>query len=361
MHHHTFAALDSDTAGAGDPILVVNDPDAAYAMINSLNEITKHSDGDAIGVNKYVKFVLWGVINKSGEVHPMMLNLPSEEYNSANGAAIDVNGYSNFTIPAEFNLESSTGFLIAAFVCKHTASAMEIESTIDHRGQTPSTASGSGTGGGDVTAATAITDNAIVRGDGGAKGVQGSGVIIDDGDSVTGIDDLVAVGLFATSAITTPLIQNQIGPISVKAIGDITLDAFQNGANHEVVVENTGAADVVAGLSVEGTARFASEVANATPGATPTIDWQIGNKQTLPLDATITSLTFTDPAGPASLILRIVQDSTPRTIAGGDWATILWPGSTEPTLSTGSGAIDIIALYYAGGGVYYGVASQDFS
>lgn len=191
LHPHTFSAEDSDTAGAGDPIGVVNDPDANYAIINSLNEITKHSDGDLIGNNKYVKFVLWAVANKSGEVSPMMLNLPSEHYNTANDARIDVEGYANFTMPAAFSRESSTGFLVAAFVCKHTATAMELQETIDLRGQIPATAVGSGTGGGDVSALAVLTDNAIVRGDGGAKDVQTSTVLIADTGvmSVPGIGD----------------------------------------------------------------------------------------------------------------------------------------------------------------------------
>jgi len=45
------------------------------------------------------------------------------------------------------------------------------------------TASGSG----DVTAALSLTDNAVVRGDGGAKGVQTSGVVIDDSNNITGV------------------------------------------------------------------------------------------------------------------------------------------------------------------------------
>lgn len=194
MHEHIFDALDSDTAGAGDEILVVNDPDAAYAEINSLNTITKLSDGAAIGTNKYVKFVLWAAANKEGELSPMFLNLPSGEYNSAANATRDVDGRSNFSLPAAFGLESSTGFLIAAFVCKHTASAMEIQDTIDLRGTTPATAPGSGTGGGDVSAAAAMTDNAVIRGAGGAKDVQDSGVTVDDSDNISGIGHISLTG-----------------------------------------------------------------------------------------------------------------------------------------------------------------------
>ncbi|MCP5004122.1 MAG: hypothetical protein GY941_09305, partial [Planctomycetes bacterium] len=39
--------------------------------------------------------------------------------------------------------------------------------------------------GGDVTASSTLTDNALVRGDGGAKGVQDSGILIDDSDNIT--------------------------------------------------------------------------------------------------------------------------------------------------------------------------------
>ena len=40
---------------------------------------------------------------------------------------------------------------------------------------------------GDVSAAAIMTDHAIVRGDGGAKGVQDSGVLIDDSDNMSGV------------------------------------------------------------------------------------------------------------------------------------------------------------------------------
>jgi hypothetical protein len=190
LHPHTFSAEDSDTAGAGDPIGVPNDPDANYAIIHSLNEITRHSDGDLIGNNKYVKFILWAVANKTGEPSPMMLNLPSEHYNTVHDARVDVEGYANFTMPAAFSRESSTGFLVAAFVCKHTATAMELEETIDLRGQTPTTASGSGTGGGDVSALAALTDRAIVFGDGGGKDVATGTPLI----AVTGVVSIPGLG-----------------------------------------------------------------------------------------------------------------------------------------------------------------------
>lgn len=48
-------------------------------------------------------------------------------------------------------------------------------------------------GGGDVSAAANITDNALVRGDGGVKGVQDSGIIIDDSDNITEVGNITGI------------------------------------------------------------------------------------------------------------------------------------------------------------------------
>ena len=53
-------------------------------------------------------------------------------------------------------------------------------------------------GSGDVSAAAIMANNSIVRGDGGAKGVQDSGILIDDSDNVSGMGTL-AVGAITSS------------------------------------------------------------------------------------------------------------------------------------------------------------------
>lgn len=45
-------------------------------------------------------------------------------------------------------------------------------------------------GGGDVSAAANMTDNTIIKGDGGVKGVQDSGIVIDDSENVSGMGTL---------------------------------------------------------------------------------------------------------------------------------------------------------------------------
>lgn len=62
---------------------------------------------------------------------------------------------------------------------------------------TPATVSGGG-GSGDVSAAANFaTDNVLVRSDGTAKGVQHSGVAVNDTDDVTGVNDLTMDGDFS--------------------------------------------------------------------------------------------------------------------------------------------------------------------
>ncbi len=281
IHPQTFAALDSDTAGAGDMIVVINDPDAAHTLINSLNSITKLSDGTVIGNNKFIKSVLWAATNKTGEVSPMFLNLPSGQYNTAAAAARDVDGHANFTIPAAYNIESSVGFLVSAFVCKHTAAAMEIQSTEDLRGQNPNNVAGSGTGGGDVTAAAVLADNAVIRGDGGTKGVQTSGVLINDSNNVTGAATLdvsgnitvggtvdgVDIGLDAITrndtqtmtnkTITSPIIDG--GIILVPEV-DLIIDMADNASDRTLSLLNSEAG-FVADMSIDGALSVSGDIA----------------------------------------------------------------------------------------------------
>ena len=47
-----------------------------------------------------------------------------------------------------------------------------------------------GAGGSGVTSTGTLTDNAMIRGDGGSRGVQDSGVLLDDSDSMTGLANL---------------------------------------------------------------------------------------------------------------------------------------------------------------------------
>ena len=87
-------------------------------------------------------------------------------------------------------------------------------------------------GSGDVTAAANITDNAIVRGDGGAKGVQDAGVLIDDNDVMSALKG-IAYSAFSELTIAT-------GAITVTQMYH-TVDTESDAASDDLATINGGA------------------------------------------------------------------------------------------------------------------------
>lgn len=69
-------------------------------------------------------------------------------------------------------------------------------------GANPSWATVSGTG--DVTSASTIADNRLVRGDGGAKGVQQSGITVDDSNNLTGVGTINGFTIGSSGASLEP-------------------------------------------------------------------------------------------------------------------------------------------------------------
>lgn len=139
MHLHVVDAF--DTSGS-DEVLVVNWPGTPYNVISNLFDITQDSTGATIGNNKWFNISLWAVANKTGEYSPWMINLPGGFYNSQSGAEADLDGFDDFSMPAAFNAESSTGFLVAR-VTIQMKTTWVVGSTADLRKTTPSSASGS--------------------------------------------------------------------------------------------------------------------------------------------------------------------------------------------------------------------------
>jgi len=105
-------------------------------------------------------------------------------------------------------------------------------------------------------------------------------------------------------------------------------------------------------------------VSVASSSGALTIDCEAGNVFSLSLSEDVTSTTFSNP--PASgtaygFTLKVTQDSTARTIT---WpASVDWAAATAPTLSTGSGDVDVFVFFtHDGGTIWYGfTAGQDLS
>lgn len=77
-----------------------------------------------------------------------------------------------------------------------------------------------GLGAGDVTAASAFaTDNVVVRSDGTGKGVQASGISVDDSNNVSGIAALSAATIELGHASDTTISRTGAGAIAVEGVG----------------------------------------------------------------------------------------------------------------------------------------------
>lgn len=122
---------------------------------------------------------------------------------------------------------------------------------------------------------------------------------------------------------------------------------------------------LLAGLFVIGSAQFSSRTVTrftkgttatfveknmGTVGSTETLDWRLGNKQRATLDENLT-FTFTDPVGPANLVLFLKQDGAGTNTV--TWpASVKWAGGTAPTITSAASAEDLISCYYNGTNYY---------
>jgi len=164
---------------------------------------------------------------------------------------------------------------------------------------------GGGGGAGDVSADAVIADHALVRGDGGVKKIQESGITVADKD---GSDN-----------------------VELSAVGEIIIK--------DGVVQDA--------------------IATATPSGSFTIDWRASKIHQITITGTNLDITFTDPAGPCRLALIVIQGDGDDTIDWSNEASIRWPGKVAPVLSIGSGDKDVVSFIFDGT-VYLGTASYDF-
>ena len=155
---------------------------------------------------------------------------------------------------------------------------------------------------GDVTASAVMTDNTIVKGDGGSKGVQDTGISIDDSDNVTNANT-------------------------------VSFDAEYSNGN--------------------STASFTWTLSN-------------GQQQSVTLNSASVALTISGTSvGPGRYMLRVIQDgSGSRALGSGSISggTVYTPtNGAAPTLSSGGGDVDLLWCYYDGTDAYLGVGALDLA
>lgn len=209
MHRHDFEAFDTSTGGL---VLVPNWNGDAYHDITNLYDIVADSGGNTIGTNKYFNLTIWAVANKAGEFHQVMINLPSGFYNTLSGAREDADGHDNFTMPREFNLDSSNGFLIARLTLRKLSSSWTLHQTVDLRGTTPQTA----TGGGIVTE---FSDAEFV--------------VHDDGDVTKEmVFQLSGITTGTRRTLTAPDVSGEIALLGAAGTDSITSGATSKAVSH---------------------------------------------------------------------------------------------------------------------------------
>lgn len=99
-------------------------------------------------------------------------------------------------------------------------------------------------------------------------------------------------------------------------------------------------------------------VTDASSSGSVTFDFSTGNISKITLSEDITSVTISGATAGDILHIQITQDSTARAISG--WpASVKWSaGGTAPTISTTSGAVDIVSALFDGTN-YWASVTQD--
>lgn len=95
-------------------------------------------------------------------------------------------------------------------------------------------------------------------------------------------------------------------------------------------------------------------------GTTQTVSFDDGNAQKVSLASASGNVTLTlnNPQAGAHYKLFIIQGASPLSVV---WpANMKWPQAQAPILSTSSGAVDIVDLFYDGTN-FYGIWELDFS
>jgi hypothetical protein len=179
--------------------------------------------------------------------------------------------------------------------------------------------------------------------------------ILDDPDGGTVIATL---GITASAAELSILDGATVTTAEINYLDITTLGTSE--ASKAVTADANG--DVVFSEEIKAKSYNETYATVSSSSGAVTINCETANVFQLTLTENVTSVTLSNPptSGTAyAMTLRIIQDTTARTIT---WpASVKWPEGVAPTISSGSGAIDVITLFTTDGGSnWYGfVAGQD--
>jgi len=367
LHQHAYPVFNT---GTGSHVYVPNDSSSAYRRVTDLATMLTDASGNSMS-NKRYNLVVWGSSCEGVGLGTMFVNLPTDSYNNDQDAIDDINRTTVFTIPKIFK---GTGFLIARITARHVASGntWEVLNIEDLRGIAPSVATGSGVGG--LTEIVQDT-NPVFGGNVGMGAYRIKDLIACDAADVTKEFEVDCNA--ATTSTKTTLLSSQTANRSItlpdatdtlagKATTDVftnkSVDLTDNTLTGTLTEFNTAlASDSFMSLGVAQeytkTKNFNATTLTSTTNA---VAWDLESNQVATHTATenTTLSAPTNQVAGATYILIFVQDSTPRTLAFN--AAYMFPGGTAPTVSTGSGAIDILT-FVSNGTNMLGTFAQDYS
>ena len=183
--------------------------------------------------------------------------------------------------------------------------------------------------------------------------LDGAAVVLES-ETITSNDNDTTI---PTSAAVKNYADSETATLTNKTLGATTLSGTVTGGDQEinaVVLKDYAETDV----------------AVTSSSGVVAIDLANGNTGTITLTENITDIDFTNvPAsGVSSFTLQITQDSTDRTVAinavtvnGGGDVTAKTAGGAGFTMSTGSGAIDLVTFLFVDAGTPLLNALQNFS
>ena len=367
LHSHTYPAFNTAVSSHA---MVVNDFTTPYVEITDLNAADTDDAGNAIGNNKYTNLVLWGVVSEDSADCHLMVNLPAGFHSSAAAATIDAEGYSNYTIPADYK---GTGFLIARLTFKYSTSSSGTWTLTENKDLR-----NGGSTGGSGTGTTEFSDNVfrILDDADTSKEIafQASGITTATTRTITMADADVDLADIATNnakltADTTnvtaagALMDSEVTNLAqVKAFDTTDYATAAQGTTADAAMQDLvdDTTPTLGGELDAGANSIGFTMQTATGDGTTTVDWKLGNHMDFTFGAFNETFTFTAPTKPGVYTLSLKQDSVGSRTA--TWpATVKWPSGTAPTLTTtATTGYDIVTFRFDGTN-YYGGSLADFS
>ena len=354
--NNSFAAPSTSYAGPG-----LADPNYTVAIGdgNEINQSTDPSIGSqntgvvCVGIGNNFTQIDCGGLVAVGSFMDIQENIPTgtdEIYTTAVGHRVGIVGFWNDAFG--YDVQMGVGGTESAYSVAIGRGAASFGNSNVVLGQT----SGIGTVGLPSNECIAIGRSVVV-----GNGLTGA---IGIGNGANPISNSIAIGF---GGIQDMLLVGKTAGVNINSVielaGDLIIQGDGFGANTEIAFD-------FATTIFSGQTQIQAETGATFTAASPiTIDFTGGDAQEFTIDgggaidANVGAASSFDNIVTGTYIFKITQGAVPSTINWGNFScNIKWPNSYggAPTLSVGSGDIDIITFYSDDAGDLYGTIANKF-